>query len=122
MVYPGFPTDLQQPFSALLATADGTSVITETIFEQRYRHLDELRKMGAITDFTDRVAMIDGVEKLYGTEVEALDLRGGAALVVAGLMAEGTTTVTGVQYIDRGYEKIVEKLQSLGADIKRVSE
>ena len=122
MVYPGFPTDLQQPFSALLATADGTSVITETIFEQRYRHLDELRKMGAITDFTDRVAMIDGVEKLYGTEVEALDLRGGAALVVAGLMAEGTTTVTGVQYIDRGYEKIVEKLQSLGADIQRVSE
>lgn len=122
MVYPGFPTDLQQPFSALLATADGTSVITETIFEQRYRHLDELKKMGAITDFTDRVAMIDGVEKLYGTDVEALDLRGGAALVVAGLMAEGTTTVTGVQYIDRGYEKIVEKLQSLGADIKRVSE
>lgn len=122
MVYPGFPTDLQQPFSALLATADGTSVITETIFEQRYRHLDELKKMGAITDFTDRVAIIDGVEKLYGTDVEALDLRGGAALVVAGLMAEGTTTVTGVQYIDRGYEKIVEKLQSLGADIKRVSE
>ncbi len=122
MVYPGFPTDLQQPFSALLATADGTSVITETIFEQRYRHLDELRKMGAITDFTDRVAMIDGVEKLYGTDVEALDLRGGAALVVAGLMAEGTTTVTGVQYIDRGYEKIVEKLQSLGADIERVKE
>ncbi len=122
MAHPGFPTDLQQPFSALLSTADGTSVITETIFEQRYRHLDELKKMGAITDFTDRVAMIDGVEKLYGTEVEALDLRGGAALVVAGLMAEGTTTVTGVQYIDRGYEKIVEKLKSLGADIERVSE
>ena len=113
MAYPGFPTDLQQPFSALLSVADGTSVITETIFESRYRHLDELKKMGAITDFTDRVAMIDGVEKLYGTDVEAADLRGGAALVVAGLMAEGTT---------RGYEKIVEKLQSLGADIERISE
>ncbi len=122
MVYPGFPTDLQQPFSALLSVADGTSVITETIFESRYRHLDELRKMGAINDFTDRVAMIDGVEKLFGTDVVAPDLRGGAALVVAGLMAEGTTTITGVQYIDRGYEKIVEKLQSLGADIKRISE
>lgn len=122
MVYPGFPTDLQQPFSALLSVADGTSVITETIFESRYRHLDELRKMGAINDFTDRVAMIDGVEKLYGTDVVAPDLRGGAALVVAGLMAEGTTTITGVQYIDRGYEKIVEKLQSLGADIERISE
>ena len=120
MVYPGFPTDLQQPFSALLSIADGTSVITETIFEQRYRHLDELRKMGAINDFTDRVAMIDGVKKLYGTDVEAHDLRGGAALVIAGLMAEGKTTITGVQYIDRGYEKIVEKLQSLGADIERV--
>lgn len=122
MVYPGFPTDLQQPFSALLSVADGTSVITETIFESRYRHLDELRKMGAINDFTDRVAMIDGVEKLYGTDVVAQDLRGGAALVVAGLMAEGTTTITGVQYIDRGYEKFVEKLQSLGADIERISE
>ncbi len=122
MAYPGFPTDLQQPFSSLLSVADGTSVITETIFESRYRHLDELKKMGAITDFTDRVAMIDGVETLYGTEVEAADLRGGAALVVAGLMAEGTTTITGVQYIDRGYEKIVEKLKSLGAEIERVSE
>ncbi len=120
MVYPGFPTDLQQPFSALLCCAQGTSTITETIFEQRYRHLDELRKMGATTDFNDRVAVIEGVEKLYGTDVEALDLRGGAALIVAGLMAEGTTTITGVQYIDRGYEKIVEKLQSLGADIERV--
>ncbi len=120
MVYPGFPTDLQQPFSALLSVAKGTSTITETIFEQRYRHLDELRKMGATADFNDRVASIEGVEKLYGTDVEALDLRGGAALIVAGLMAEGTTTITGVQYIDRGYEKIVEKLQSLGADIERI--
>ena len=120
MPYPGFPTDLQQPFSALLAVAQGTSVITETIFEQRYRHLDELRKMGSDNDYNDRIATITGVEKLCGTNVEALDLRGGAALIVAGLMAEGTTTVTGVHYIDRGYEKIVEKLQNLGADIKRI--
>ena len=120
MAYPGFPTDLQQPFSALLAVAQGTSVITETIFEQRYRHLDELRKMGSDNDYNDRIATITGVEKLCGTNVEALDLRGGAALIVAGLMAEGTTTVTGVHYIDRGYEKIVEKLQNLGADIKRI--
>ncbi len=121
MAYPGFPTDLQQPFTSLLSVAQGTSMITETIFEQRYRHLDELRKMGANTDFTDRVAVINGVEKLYGTDVEALDLRGGAALIVAGLMAEGTTTIGGLNYIDRGYEKIVEKLQMLGADISRVN-
>lgn len=122
MAYPGFPTDLQQPFSSLLAVADGTSKITETIFEQRYRHLDQLALMGANVDYTDRIAIIDGVSKLKGTEVEALDLRGGAALIVAGLIAEGTTTITGVHFIDRGYEKIVEKLQSLGADIKRISE
>lgn len=120
MVYPGFPTDLQQPFSALLTVADGTSKIVETIFEQRYRHLDELALMGANVDYTERVAIIDGVNSLRGAEVEAPDLRGGAALIVAGLMAEGTTTISGVGYIDRGYEKIVEKLQSLGADIERI--
>ncbi len=120
MVYPGFPTDLQQPFSALLSIAQGTSTIVETIFEQRYRHLDEIKKMGGNNDYNDRIATITGVEKLYGTSVEALDLRGGAALIVAGLMAEGTTTISGVHYIDRGYEKIVEKLTELGADIKRI--
>ena len=122
MAYPGFPTDLQQPFSALMSVAQGMSIITETIFEQRYRHLDELRKMGANAECTDRVAFINGVDKLYGTNVEAPDLRGGAALIVAGLMAEGTTTVSGVNFIDRGYEKIVEKLQALGADISRINE
>lgn len=120
MVYPGFPTDLQQPFSALLSVAQGTSTILETIFEQRYRHLDEIKKMGGNNDYNDRIASITGVEKLYGTSVEALDLRGGAALIVAGLMAEGTTIISGVHYIDRGYEKIVEKLSELGADIKRI--
>ena len=120
MVYPGFPTDLQQPFSALLSVAEGTSVISETIFEQRFRHLDELQKMGGKSEVTDRTAVLQGVEKLYGPDVEALDLRGGAALIVAGLIAEGTTVVSGVHYIDRGYERIVEKLQALGADIQRV--
>ena len=120
MVYPGFPTDLQQPFSTLLTVANGTSMITETIFEQRYRHLDELRRMGANVDYSDRVAIITGVNKLTGTAVEALDLRGGAALIVAGLMAEGTTSISGVHYIDRGYEDIVKKLKTLGADIERI--
>ncbi len=120
MAYPGFPTDLQQPFSALLTTANGTSMITETIFEQRYRHLDELRRMGANVDYSDRIAIITGVNKLTGTAVEALDLRGGAALIVAGLMAEGITSISGVHYIDRGYEDIVKKLKSLGADIERI--
>ena len=122
MVYPGFPTDLQQPFSALLSVADGTSVISETIFEQRFRHLDELQKMGGRSEVTDRTAVIEGVERLYGTYVEALDLRGGAALIVAGLIADGTTVISGVHYIDRGYERIVEKLQALGADIERIEE
>ncbi len=120
MVYPGFPTDLQQPMSAMLTTANGRSIITETIYEQRYRHLEEMRRMGAKVQVEDRVAFIDGVDKLYGRSVEASDLRAGAALIVAGLMAEGTTTISGVKYIDRGYERIEDKLVSVGADIKRI--
>ena len=120
MVYPGFPTDLQQPMSAMLTTANGRSIITETIYEQRYRHLEEMRRMGAKVQVEDRVAFIDGVDKLYGRTVEASDLRAGAALIVAGLMAEGTTTISGVKYIDRGYERIEDKLTSVGADIKRI--
>lgn len=120
MVYPGFPTDLQQPMSAMLTTANGRSIITETIYEQRYRHLEEMRRMGAKVQVEDRVAFIDGVDKLYGRTVEASDLRAGAALIVAGLMAEGTTTISGVKYIDRGYERIEDKLVSVGADIKRI--
>jgi len=122
MVYPGFPTDLQQPFSTMLTIAKGTSIITETIFEQRYRHLDELRRMGAHLRTEDRVAIIDGVDRIYSAQVEARDLRGGAALIVAGLMAQGTTTISGVRYIDRGYENITSKLRALGADIMRISE
>lgn len=118
-VYPGFPTDLQQPMSALLTTASGTSVVTETIFESRFKHLDELRRMGAHVRVIDRVAMIEGVPQLYGAPVTATDLRAGAALVVAGLMARGVTEIYEPCYIDRGYEKLEEKLRSLGADIRR---
>ena len=118
-VYPGFPTDLQQPMSALLTTARGTSIITETIFESRFKHLDEIRRMGARVRVVDRVAMIEGVPQLYGAPVTASDLRAGAALVVAGLMAQGVTEIYGTEYIDRGYEKIEEKLRSLGAEIRR---
>ncbi|MDK2991434.1 MAG: UDP-N-acetylglucosamine 1-carboxyvinyltransferase [Clostridiales bacterium] len=119
--YPGFPTDLQQPMSALLSVADGTSIITENIWESRYKHIEEIKRMGAKIKIEDRVAIIDGVDKLTGAPVTATDLRAGAALVVAGLMAEGVTEINNVKYIDRGYENIDKKLISLGADIKRIS-
>lgn len=118
-VYPGFPTDLQQPMSALLTTAHGTSIIQETIFEQRFRHLDEIRRMGAHVRVADRIAIIEGVNELYSAPLTASDLRAGAALVIAGLMARGTTEVYEPGYIDRGYEHIEEKLRSLGAEISR---
>ena len=118
-VYPGFPTDLQQPMSALLTTARGTSIIQETIFEQRFKHLDEIARMGATIQVVDRTAIINGTTELYGAPVTATDLRAGAALVVAGLMAKGVTEIYEPEYIDRGYEHIEEKLRSLGADIRR---
>lgn len=120
-VYPGFPTDLQQPMSALLTTARGTSIITETIFENRFKHLDEIRRMGAKVRVADRMAMIEGVDQLYGAPVTTTDLRAGAALVIAGLMARGVTEIYEPEYIDRGYEHIEEKLRSLGANITRES-
>ena len=118
-VYPGFPTDLQQPMSALLTTAKGTSLVTETIFEQRFRHLDEIRRMGAHVRVMDRTAIIEGVPELYGAPMTASDLRAGAALIVAALMARGTSEIYEPHYIDRGYEHIEEKLRSLGAEIRR---
>ncbi|MBQ9308127.1 MAG: UDP-N-acetylglucosamine 1-carboxyvinyltransferase [Clostridia bacterium] len=118
-VYPGFPTDLQQPMCALLTTAHGTSIVQETIFEQRFRHLDELSRMGAQVRVMDRTAIIEGVGQLYGAPVTTTDLRAGAALLVAGLMAQGTTEIYELEYIDRGYEHIEDKLRSLGADIRR---
>ncbi len=118
-VYPGFPTDLQQPMSALLTTARGTSLVTETIFEQRFRHLDEIRRMGAHVRVMDRTAIIEGVPELYGAPITASDLRAGAALIIAGLMARGTSEIYEPGYIDRGYEHIEDKLRSLGAEIRR---
>ena len=118
-VYPGFPTDLQQPMSALLTTVKGTSFVEETIFEQRFRHLDEIRRMGAQVRVMDRTAVIEGVPELYGAPLTATDLRAGAALIIAGLMARGVTEIYEPQFIDRGYEHIEEKLRSLGAVISR---
>lgn len=120
--YPGFPTDLQQPFSVLMVKADGTSVITETIFTSRFRHIDELIRMGAVARVEGRNAIFEGPHKLEGTIVTAMDLRGGAAMVVAALMADGVTEIREVFHIDRGYEDLERKLHALGADIWRVSE
>lgn len=119
--YPGYPTDLQQPFGALMTTADGTSIIRETIYDNRFRYLDELTRMGAQIKVDRDRAIIKGIERLSGAPVEATDLRAGAALVIAGLMAEGETIVANAELIDRGYENIVEKLRSLGAEIERIS-
>lgn len=118
-VYPGFPTDLQQPMTSLLCMANGTSTVCETIFEQRFKHLDELRRMGAHIKLMDRTVLIEGVRELYGAPVTVTDLRAGAALVVAGLMAKGLTEIYETSYIDRGYERIEDKLRLLGADIRR---
>jgi len=120
-VYPGFPTDLQQPTTAMLSLVRGTSVVTETIFESRYRYIEELQRMGANIRVMDRTAMVEGVTRLTGAPVMASDLRAGAALIIAGLIAEGTTEIQGTQYIDRGYEHIEVKLRGLGARMERVN-
>ena len=119
-VYPGFPTDLQQPMSALLCTATGTSTVVENIFESRFRHLMEMERMGARVRLFEQTAIIEGVSQLHGAAVEASDLRAGAALVVAGLMAQGTTEISNTHFIDRGYEHLEDKLSGLGAKISRV--
>jgi UDP-N-acetylglucosamine 1-carboxyvinyltransferase len=118
-VYPGFPTDLQQPMTAMLCTARGVSLITETIFESRFKHLRELARMGARAQVMDRVAVIEGVPELTGATLSATDLRAGAALVVAGLMARGATDILNPHYIDRGYERFADKLNALGARVVR---
>lgn len=120
--YPGFPTDLQQPMTSLLAVAYGNSFVTENLFEDRFNHVRELNRMGARITLNGRTALVAGVEKLYGAEITATDLRAGAAMIVAALMAEGTSIVRNIHYIDRGYEKLTEKLRGLGANITRVEE
>ena len=118
--YPGFPTDLQQPLSALLTVAKGSSIVTETIYESRFRFLDELRRMGADVRVIESSAIITGVDHLVGARVNATDLRAGAAMVIAGLMAEGVTDIGGIGYILRGHENSDKKLMGLGARIERI--
>lgn len=120
--YPGFPTDLQQPITSLLSIAKGTSMITESIWEGRFKHVDELKRMGANIKVEGRVAVIEGSQKLSGANVTATDLRAGAALVIAGLIAEGKTEVANVYHIDRGYENLEGKLSALGAGIVRTGD
>ncbi|HSV72921.1 MAG TPA: UDP-N-acetylglucosamine 1-carboxyvinyltransferase [Chthonomonadales bacterium] len=119
MPHPGFPTDMQQPFAAMLSIADGTSVITETVYESRFRYANELNRMGSDVRVEGRTAVIRGVSRLTGAPVTATDLRAGAALICAGMAAEGDTEVSGVEHIDRGYADLVPKLRSLGAVIER---
>jgi len=118
--YPGFPTDMQAQMCALLSTTGGISVITENIFPQRYMHVAELKRMGAHVDLEGPTAVIQGVDRLLGAPVMASDLRASAALVLAGLKADGITEVSRVYHIDRGYEHLDEKLSELGAHIERV--
>lgn len=118
--YPGFPTDLQQPITTLLTLAKGSSIVTDNIYSSRFRHVDELRRMGASLKIEGRSAVIEGGSKLNGAKVVASDLRAGAALFIAGLATNGTTELEGLEHIDRGYENLVGKLQALGADITRV--
>ena len=118
--YPGFPTDIQQPMAALLSIVPSRSLIAESIWENRHKHIDELKKMGANLTVEGRLARIDGVSKLTGAVVKATDLRAGAAMVIAGLVAEGVTEITDIEHIDRGYPHIEGKLRALGADIKRI--
>lgn len=115
--YPGFPTDMQSVFGSMLTIAKGTSIIVENIFENRYKYMSELKKMGAKVTIEGKTAVIKGVKKLNPASVNSTDLRGGAALVLAGLTAKGTTQVQNIEYILRGYEKLDEKLQKLGAKI-----
>jgi len=118
MPYPGFPTDMQSVFGGMLTVAKGTSIITENIFENRYRYCQELNRMGAKINISGKNAIIKGVRKLSGAKVEATDLRGGASLLLAGLMAKGITRIQKIEYIARGYENIEQKLRKLGANIK----
>ncbi|MFV0504620.1 MAG: UDP-N-acetylglucosamine 1-carboxyvinyltransferase [Lachnospirales bacterium] len=120
--YPGFPTDLQPQMATLLCICNGVSKVTETVWENRYQYLNELIRLGAQVNADGRVALITGITEFSGAETTATDLRAGAALVLAGLAANGKTTISNVKYIDRGYESIEDKLNALGADVKRISE
>ena len=121
MPYPGFPTDMQPQIAAVLCVAQGTSVLTEGVWDNRYRYVDEFRRMGAHIQVDGKVAVIEGVDHLTGAPVHACDLRAGAAMVIAGLAAQGSTEIDGIHHIERGYESIVEKLAAVGADIQTIT-
>lgn len=122
MPHPGFPTDMQPQITALLSTVEGTSIVNEAVWDNRFRYIEELSRMGAKISVDGRLAVVEGVKKLTGAKVSATDLRAGAALIIAGLSANGKTTIENINHIERGYENIVEKLTNLGANIKRVSD
>ena len=122
MPYPGFPTDMQPQIASVLALADGTSLITESVWNNRFKYVDELKRLGARIQVDGKVAVLEGVDHFTGAPVQAPDLRAGAALVIAALAAHGTTEISHVQYIERGYEDIVSKLRAVGADIAMVDE
>ncbi len=120
--YPGFPTDMQPQITTVLSLAEGTSLVTEGVWSSRYRYVDELRRMGAKIQVDDKTAVVEGVDHLTGAPIQASDLRAGAALVIAALAAHGESEISHVQYIERGYENIVEKLRAVGAEIRSVEE
>ena len=120
--YPGFPTDMQPQITAVLTLAEGTSLVTESVWSSRYRYVDELKRMGAHIQVDDKTAVVEGVEKLTGAPIQAYDLRAGAAMVIAALAAQGESEISNVQYIERGYEDIIGKLRALGADIRAIDE
>jgi UDP-N-acetylglucosamine 1-carboxyvinyltransferase len=120
--YPGFPTDMQPQMTTLLCLAEGTSIVTETIFEHRFKYVDELRRMGAKIEVDGKVCVVEGIDKFTGASVQACDLRAGVALVIAGLAADGITEINGIEHVERGYENIVEKFKALGGNIKRISD
>lgn len=122
MPHPGFPTDMQPQIAALLSIADGTSIINESVWDNRFKYTDELGKMGANISVDGKIAVVNGVKELIGAPVKAIDLRAGAAMIIAGLSAKGVTSIENIHYIERGYENIIEKLTALGADIKKVVE
>lgn len=120
MPHPGFPTDMQPQMAVLLSIAKGTSILSESVWDNRFQYVGQLLRMGANIQVDGKVAVIEGVDELTGVQVSATDLRAGAAMIIAGMVAKGTTTVDSIQYVDRGYEDVVVKLSALGADIKRV--
>ena len=120
MPHPGFPTDMQPQIATILAIADGTSIVTEGVWDNRFRYVDQLTLMGADVQVDGKMAVITGVDELTAAPVKAVDLRAGAAMIIAGLVANGVTEIEEIERIDRGYEDVVEKFTQLGADIRRV--